>query len=134
MAPVADNTYTYAPLVWGGLAACMVAFYPTLENLLWGSAVAVRWSASVCAQLREWKVQCSESGIQESAPVDNMFVGMQLGLRGRSVDYGFCTTAKHWAYVSFDAICATALNGHLALMRGDAGPDRHDGLPPAQRR
>lgn len=27
--------------------------------------------------------------------MSNVFMGMQLGLRGRSVDYGFCPTAKH---------------------------------------
>lgn len=54
MVPVAGSAYTHTSLALGELAAYMVAVCLTLENLVSGSAVAVSWSASVCALMREW--------------------------------------------------------------------------------
>lgn len=60
MVPVAGSAYTHASLALGELAAFMVAVCLTIENLVSGSAVAVSWSASVCALLREWGVHFPE--------------------------------------------------------------------------
>jgi basic amino acid/polyamine antiporter, APA family len=54
MVPVAGSAYTHTSLALGELAAYLVAVCLTLENLVSGSAVAVSWSASVCALMREW--------------------------------------------------------------------------------
>ncbi|KPA83458.1 putative cationic amino acid transporter [Leptomonas pyrrhocoris] len=60
MVPVVGSTYTQTSLALGELAAYMVAVCLTLENLVSGSAVAVSWSASVCALLRELGVHFPE--------------------------------------------------------------------------
>ncbi|KAK7195373.1 Amino acid permease/C-terminus of AA permease [Novymonas esmeraldas] len=71
MVPVAGSAYTHASLALGELAAYTVAVCLTLENLVSGSAVAVSWSASVCALLREWGVQFPEWLAHSPVVVEN---------------------------------------------------------------
>lgn len=57
MVPVAGSAYTHAALALGELVSFLVAVCLVLENLVSGSAVAVSWSASLCAFLREFGVK-----------------------------------------------------------------------------